>query len=116
MFDAKSLIEMMMKGAAGQAPQAAPQQQGAGGLGGLGDLLGKMMQQGGGGAPGAQGGGGLADILGKLGGAGGLGWSNTNEGKVVAAAMLDAVNKTTMQAQKLAAKTLPPEAANKAAR
>ena len=70
MFDAKSLIEMMMKGAAGQAPQAAPPQQGAGGLGGLGDLLGKMMQQGGGApAGGGQGGGGLADILGKLGGA-----------------------------------------------
>ena len=69
MFDAKSLIEMMMKGAAGQAPQAAPQQQGAGGLGGLGDLLGKMMQQGGGAPSGSQGGGGLADILGKLGGA-----------------------------------------------
>ena len=69
MFDAKSLIEMMMKGAAGQAPQA-PAQQGAGGLGGLGDLLGKMMQQGGGApASGGQGGGGLADILGKLGGA-----------------------------------------------
>ncbi len=64
MFDAKSLIEMMMKGAAGQAPQA-PQQQGAGGLGGLGDLLGKL----GGGAQGGGQGGGLADILGQLTGA-----------------------------------------------
>jgi uncharacterized membrane protein YebE (DUF533 family) len=73
MFDAKSLIEMMMKGAAGQAPQA-PQQQQGGGMGGLGDLLGKMMQ---GGAPQAQGGqggggmGGLGDLLKQLGGAGG---------------------------------------------
>ncbi len=61
MFDAKSLIEMMMKGAAGQAPQASGQSA-AGGLGGLGDLLGKL----GGAAPGK--GGGLADILGQLAG------------------------------------------------
>ena len=66
MFDAKSLIEMMMKGAGGQpAPQAG------GGLGGLADILGKL---GGGGqaqAPAAQssgsGMGGLGDLLGKLG-------------------------------------------------
>ena len=69
MFDAKSLIEMMMKGAGGQpAPQAS------GGLGGLADILGKL---GGGGqaqAPAAQspssGMGGLGDLLGKLGGGG----------------------------------------------
>ncbi|NOU07456.1 MAG: tellurite resistance TerB family protein [Hyphomicrobiaceae bacterium] len=69
MFDPKSLIEMMMKGA---APQAQASQQGGqqGGLGGLGDLLGKMMQ-GGQQAPQQGGGGGLADILGKLGQAGG---------------------------------------------
>ncbi len=64
MFDAKSLIEMMMKGAAGQAPQAP--QQNAGGMGGLGDLLGKL----GGMAQGGAQGGGLGDLLGKLGGAG----------------------------------------------
>lgn len=53
-------------------------------------------------------------VFGKLGGAGGLGWGNTNEGKVVAAAMLDAINKVTVQARKLAAKTLPaPSAAVK---
>jgi len=46
-------------------------------------------------------------MIGKLGGVGGLGWSNTNEGKLVAAAMLDAVNKVALQAQKLAAKELP---------
>jgi uncharacterized membrane protein YebE (DUF533 family) len=69
MFDAKSLLEMMMKGAGGQqAPQAA------GGLGGLADILGKLG--GGGQAPAAQGGGqgsgmgGLGDLLGKLGGGG----------------------------------------------
>jgi curli biogenesis system outer membrane secretion channel CsgG len=52
-------------------------------------------------------------MIGKLGGAGGLGWSNTNEGKVVAAAMLDAVNKVALQAQNLAAKELPPVVATK---
>lgn len=69
MFDAKSLLEMMMKGAGGQQ---APQ--GGGGLGGLADILGKL---GGGGQQGAQasqaggqssGMGGLGDLLGKLGG------------------------------------------------
>ncbi len=52
-------------------------------------------------------------MIGKLGGAGGLGWSNTNEGKVVAAAMLDAVNKVALQAQKLASRELPPTVAAK---
>lgn len=43
MFDARSLLEALVKGAspAGQQPQG-------GGMGGLGDLLGQMMQQGGG--------------------------------------------------------------------
>ena len=54
-------------------------------------------------------------VIGKLGGAGGLGWSNTNEGKVVAAAMLDAVNKVAQQARTLAAKALPPAPATKPA-
>jgi uncharacterized membrane protein YebE (DUF533 family) len=67
MFDAKSLLEMMMKGAAGQ--QAAPA---AGGLGGLADILGKLAggaQQGGqAAAPGGL--GGLGDLLGKLGSTG----------------------------------------------
>lgn len=70
MFDAKSLIEMMMKGAGGAAPQQ-------GGAGGLGDILGQVLgQAGAGGQPGrggAQGGGApsgldLNEILGKLGG------------------------------------------------
>jgi curli biogenesis system outer membrane secretion channel CsgG len=52
-------------------------------------------------------------MIGKLGGAGGLGWGNTNEGKVVAAAMLDAVNKVAKQAQLLAAKEMPPAVATK---
>ena len=59
MFDAKNLLEMLMKSATGQQATAAQQ---GGGLGGLGDLLGKAL----GGAGGAQGGGGLADILSKL--------------------------------------------------
>lgn len=60
MFDARSLLEALVKGAAPQAPQS----QSGGGLGGLGDLLGQMMNQGGrGGAGGAAGGGGLEDLL-----------------------------------------------------
>jgi uncharacterized membrane protein YebE (DUF533 family) len=81
MFDAKSLLEMMMKGAGGQ--QAGPA---AGGLGGLGDLLGKLGQM----APGASGGasaqaggmGGLGDLLSKLGGgaqAGGQGGGQSGQ-------------------------------------
>ena len=44
---------------------------------------------------------------GAAGGAGGMGWSNTNEGKVIAAAFLDAHNNLVMQARTLAAKALP---------
>ena len=54
-------------------------------------------------------------MIGKLGGVGGLGWSNTNAGKLVAAAMLDAVNNVALQAQKLAAKELPSAAPMKKA-
>jgi uncharacterized membrane protein YebE (DUF533 family) len=70
MFDAKKLLEMLMKGA-----QPAPAQQQGGG--GLGDILGQILGGAGqgaqpaarGGAPqGGDGGGSLADILGKLGG------------------------------------------------
>lgn len=66
MFDAKSILDILMKGA-----QPAPAQaQQDGGLGGLGDLLGKVLQ-GGQGQPqaGQQGGGsfgGLGEILGKM--------------------------------------------------
>ena len=79
MFDAKSLLEALMKGA-----NPAQQQQGnqgqAGGMGGLGDLLGQIMggQRGQHATPGSQAGGqadgqadgmgGLGDLLGKLGG------------------------------------------------
>jgi curli biogenesis system outer membrane secretion channel CsgG len=47
-------------------------------------------------------------VLGRLGGAAGAGWSNTNEGKVIAAAFLDAHNQLVVQARELAAKALPP--------
>lgn len=47
-------------------------------------------------------------VLGKLGGAAGAGWSNSNEGKVVAAAFLDAHNKLVTQVKQLQAKDLPP--------
>ena len=40
-------------------------------------------------------------------GAGGMGWSNTNEGKVIAAAFLDAHNHLVEQVRVLAAKPLP---------
>ena len=67
MFDARSLLESLARGA-----QPASAQQGAGGgLGGLGDLLGQVLQGRGGQAAGHPqsadaGGGGLADILGQL--------------------------------------------------
>jgi curli biogenesis system outer membrane secretion channel CsgG len=47
----------------------------------------------------------------KAGGAGGLGWSNTNEGKVISAAFLDAHNKLVGQVRELQAKHLPPPVA-----
>ena len=46
-------------------------------------------------------------VIGKTGGAGGMGWSNTNEGKVIAAAFLDAHNHLVEQVRVLAAKPLP---------
>lgn len=49
--------------------------------------------------------GGLA--VGAGGGLGGMGWSNTNEGKVIAAAFLDAHNQLVTQVRSLAAKPLP---------
>lgn len=49
--------------------------------------------------------GGLA--IGKTGGAAGMGWGNTNEGKMIAGAFLNAVNKLVPQVQVLAAKELP---------
>ena len=54
-------------------------------------------------------------IVGKLGGAAGAGWSNSNEGKVVAAAFLDAHNQLVAQVRELQAKELPPEVAKRKA-
>ena len=50
-------------------------------------------------------------VFGKLGGAAGAGWSNTNEGKVIAAAFLDAHNQLVVQARALQARELPPPVA-----
>ena len=47
-------------------------------------------------------------MLGRAGGAAGAGWSNTNEGKVIAAAFLDAHNQLVTQLRALQAKDLPP--------
>ena len=47
-------------------------------------------------------------ILGRAGGTAGAGWSNTNEGKVIAAAFLDAHNQLVTQLRLLQAKDLPP--------
>ena len=47
-------------------------------------------------------------MLGRGGGAAGAGWSNTNEGKVIAAAFLDAHNQLVTQLRALQAKDLPP--------
>jgi len=53
---------------------------------------------------------GVAGIaFGKLGGGAGAGWSNTNEGKVSAAAFLDAHNQLVVQVRALQAKELPPD-------
>ncbi|WP_374434325.1 CsgG/HfaB family protein [Inhella sp.] len=52
-------------------------------------------------------------MMGKLGGAAGAGWANSNEGKVIAAAFLDAHNQLVQQARELAAKDLPPPVATK---
>ncbi|MFY7855406.1 MAG: CsgG/HfaB family protein [Rubrivivax sp.] len=53
-------------------------------------------------------------VLGKLGGAAGAGWSNSNEGKVIAAAFLDAHNQLVTQLRELQAKALPPPVPTKA--
>ncbi|WCM87307.1 CsgG/HfaB family protein [Acidovorax sp. NCPPB 3576] len=50
-------------------------------------------------------------VFGKLGGAAGAGWSNTNEGKVIAAAFLDAHNQLVTQVRALQAKDMPPPVA-----
>lgn len=47
-------------------------------------------------------------MLGRAGGAAGAGWSNSNEGKVIAAAFLDAHNQLVVQMRALQAKELPP--------
>src|SRR4051812_11236786 len=47
-------------------------------------------------------------MLGRAGGAAGAGWSNSNEGKVIAAAFLDAHNQLVTQLRLLQAKELPP--------
>ncbi len=70
MFDAKSILDIMMKGAQ-SAPAQPSQAGGLGGLGGLGDLLGQILQPQAqhGQAPQASGsssGGGLGDILAEL--------------------------------------------------
>ena len=54
-------------------------------------------------------------VLGRLGGAGGAGWSNTNEGKVIAASFLHAHNELVHQVRALQAKELPPAVATKRA-
>ena len=46
-------------------------------------------------------------VLGRLGGAAGAGWNNSNEGKVIAAAFLDAHNQLVTQVRELQAKELP---------
>jgi curli biogenesis system outer membrane secretion channel CsgG len=47
-------------------------------------------------------------LVGKLGGGAGAGWSNSNEGKVITAAFLDAFNKLVVQARALQPTELPP--------
>lgn len=47
-------------------------------------------------------------VLGRLGGGAGAGWSNTNEGKLIAAAFLDAHNALVAQVRQMSVRTLPP--------
>lgn len=47
-------------------------------------------------------------VIGRLGSGAGAGWSNTNEGKVIAAAFLDAHNQLVAQVRALQARELPP--------
>lgn len=47
-------------------------------------------------------------VVGRVGGAAGAGWSNTNEGKVIAASFLHAHNELVYQLRALQAKPLPP--------
>ncbi|GAA4424310.1 CsgG/HfaB family protein [Acidovorax lacteus] len=50
-------------------------------------------------------------VLGRLGGGAGAGWSNTNEGKLIAAAFLDAHNALVTQVRQMSVRTMPPAAA-----
>jgi curli biogenesis system outer membrane secretion channel CsgG len=52
-------------------------------------------------------------MLGAAGGAGAAGWSNTNEGKVIAAAFLDSINKLVPHVRELADKAMPARVAIK---
>ena len=52
-------------------------------------------------------------VLGKIGGGAGMGWSNTNEGKVIAAAFLHSHNQLVHQLRLLQEKELPPPVATK---
>ena len=54
-------------------------------------------------------------VLGKLGGGAGMGWSNTNEGKVIAAAFLHSHNQLVHQLRLLQEKELPPPVPTKPA-
>lgn len=52
-------------------------------------------------------------VLGGLGGAAGAGWRNSDEGKVIAAAFLDAHHQLVAQVRLLQAKDLPPVVATR---
>ncbi len=58
--------------------------------------------------------GAIGFVFGRGGGGAGAGWSNTNEGKVIAAAFLDAHNQLVVQVRALQAKALPPPVPSKA--
>lgn len=53
--------------------------------------------------------------LSRAGGGAGIGWSNTNEAKVVVAAFLDAHNKLVTQVRKMQVREMPPESGRAAA-
>lgn len=90
MFDAKSILEAIVHGAAPQSPGAQAQ----GGGGGFGDILGQLAKaaQGGGGQ-----GGGLADILAKMMPQGGAGQSSSAPGQASMGGLGDILGKLQQQ-------------------
>ena len=95
MFDAKSILDAIVRGA---APQSAASQGGGGG-GGFGDILGQLAKAVQGGGQGSAPGGGLADILAKMMPQGGAGQAPSAPGQASMGGLGDILGKLQQQAQ-----------------